>query len=147
MVLDVGFGDHQVATIAAEVEARTIGAAVRAPALAPGRHPDATPFYGLDQLKKFPTDRSVLVYWDSGSLAPPPGNITPTASAEYHAACDGKTKDEIEADTLCADSHEDPRRAPGTIEQKDALFRPKGRVVDSCDGEPCTAAHRETLDY
>ena len=147
VILDVGFGDHQVATVAAEMEARTIGAAVRGPALADGRHPDAKPFYGLDILTKFPTDRSMLVYWDSGSLAPPPGNITPTASPEFQAACGGKTEDEIGHDTKCADPHEDPRRAPDSIEQKNAFFKPNGKFIDACDAKPCTAEHRKNLDY
>ncbi|MFN8052540.1 MAG: hypothetical protein U0Q22_13930, partial [Acidimicrobiales bacterium] len=147
VVLDVGFGDHQVSTYAAEMEARTIGAAVRGPALAPGRHPDAKPFYGLQTLTKFPTDRSMLVYWDSGSLPPPPGNITPAASPAFAAACAGKTKDQIEKDAKCADPHEDPRRATGSIAEKDAFFRPDGKFVDACDGAPCTAKHRADLDY
>lgn len=147
VILDVGFGDHQVATVAAEMEARTIGAAVRGPALADGRHPDEKPFFGLDVLTDFPTDRSVLVYWDSGTLAPPPGNITPAASEEFVAECSALSEDELERDAECADSHEDPRRAPDSIEQKDLFFRPDGRIEDTCDGEPCVATHRKLLDY
>src|SRR3712207_9292409 len=36
-LLQVGFGDHQVADVTTEVEARTIGAAVHRPGLTPGR--------------------------------------------------------------------------------------------------------------
>jgi hypothetical protein len=147
VVLHVGFGDHQVTTWSAEMEARTIGAVVRAPALADGRHPDEHPFFGLKLQKKFPTTKSTLVYFDSGSLAPPSTNITPVASPQYHAACDGKSEDEIDRDAKCADAHEDPRRAPASIAQKDAFFRPDGKVTDTCKGKPCTAEHRENLDY
>ena len=47
VLMHVAFGDHQVANVTAEVEARTIGASVRRPALAPGRHTDVDPYYGM----------------------------------------------------------------------------------------------------
>lgn len=147
VVLDVAFGDHQVAQVSAEIMARTIGAAVRGPALAEGRHPDAEPFFGLDVITDFPTDRSVLIYWDSGTLAPPPANITPRESDAWSSECSALTEDEWKADRQCADSHEDPRRAPGSIEQKNRFFRPDGRIIDPCDGEPCVAVNRRSLDY
>ncbi|MEZ5320993.1 MAG: hypothetical protein R2698_02720 [Microthrixaceae bacterium] len=147
VVLDVGFGDHQVSTIAAEVEARTIGAAVRFPALAAGRSPERHPFYGLDRLTRFPTRRSVLIYWDSGTLPPPLDDITPAESPAYEATCTGMTEDELDRSRPCADSHEDPRRAPGSIRQKDEFFRPNGRIIDPCEAKPCTAVHRAELDY
>ena len=40
VLLHVAFGDHQVANVSAEVEARTIGARIHQPAMAPGRHHD-----------------------------------------------------------------------------------------------------------
>ena len=43
VLLHPAFGDHQVANLAAEVEARTIGASVYEPALDPGRHWQAQP--------------------------------------------------------------------------------------------------------
>lgn len=147
VVLDVAFGDHQVANVTSEMEARTIGAAIRQPALAPGRDPDAKPFYGLTAPKSYPTSKSLLVYWDSGTLPPPEANITPAQSEAYTSSCGSLTEDEIDASTLCADPHEDPRRAPGSIRQKDALFRPDGKAIDPCDGKPCTAALADTLDY
>ena len=147
VILDVAFGDHQVATVAAEMEARTIGAVVRGPALAARRHPDAEPFYGLDVTTEFPTAKSVLVYWDSGSLPPPPQNITPAASPAFVAECSALSKDELERDRPCADSHEDPRRAAGSIEEKGVFFRPAGKFVDTCSGAPCEAIHRKLLDY
>lgn len=147
VILDVAFGDHQVSTWAAEMEARTIGAGVRSPALADGREPAEQPFYGLDEIDEFPTDRSVLIYWDSGTLAPPLTDITPTESDEFATTCDALTADEQDNDAKCADSHEDPRRAPDSIEQKDSFFRPDSKIVDTCDGEPCTAPNRFSLDY
>ena len=46
VLLQVALGDHQVANVAAEVEARTIGARLRTPAVDAGRSFDKQPFYG-----------------------------------------------------------------------------------------------------
>ncbi len=147
VLLHVGFGDHQVSSYSAEFLARTIDAKLRWPALASGRHPDARPYFGLDTVEGDGGSESMLVYFDSGTLAPPAGNITPAASPEFVATCSALNKEQLESNVQCADSHEDPRRAPQAIAQKGAFFRPDGTAVDPCDGEPCVAPNRFTLDY
>ena len=47
VLLQLAYGDHQVSNLAAETEARTIGAQVETPALDPGRHWDVNPFLGI----------------------------------------------------------------------------------------------------
>ncbi|MFM2183222.1 MAG: hypothetical protein RJB61_1516, partial [Actinomycetota bacterium] len=50
-VLLIGaFGDHQVANVATDLLARTIGARVHAPSLLPGRATAVEPFWGLDTI-------------------------------------------------------------------------------------------------
>jgi len=147
VILDVAFGDHQVAQVAAEVEARTIGARLRTPALADGRHPDAKPFFGLEPIEKYPFDGSALIYWDAGTLPPPETNTTPQTGAAWDQACGALSEDQADNDAKCADSHEDPRRQPGSIRQKDSFFRPDGKIIDACDGKPCVATPRFQLDY
>jgi len=144
VLLHAAFGDHQVANVAAEVEARTIGAELRTPALAPGRSTDTRPFFGLDPIESYPHAGSALIYFDSGTLAAPAGNITPASSAEYHASCDVVA--DPETSVPCHDPHEDPRRATASISQKDAFFGPSGALTDTCDGKPCTAVPRFRLD-
>jgi hypothetical protein len=78
VLLHEAFGDHQVANIATEVEARTIGAALRVPALAPGRHSDVDPYWGLPTIGTYPYTGSAFVVWDSGNPAPPTAPIPPT---------------------------------------------------------------------
>ncbi len=69
MLLQAALGDHQVANVAAEVEARTTGASVYTPALEPGRHWDVDPFLGIPQVTSFPyTGGSMLVYYDGGPV-------------------------------------------------------------------------------
>src|SRR5690606_41664140 len=89
-------------------------------------------------------ERSALVEVCSGTLPPPTGNITPRMSDQYRAECpDGDDTDDV----ACKDPHEDPRRQPEVIRQKDEFFRPDGVIVSACDQEPCLATPRDELDY
>ncbi|WP_367130309.1 hypothetical protein [Saccharothrix sp. HUAS TT1] len=119
VLMHIAFGDHQVANVAADVEARTIGARLAAPALAPGRSPDRVPHWGVDPVR-LPHAGSAMVVWDSGTPAPPTTNTPPT-EPEY-----GR------------DPHADPRSSVDARRQK-AVFLRTGVVVDVCGGEPCTA--------
>jgi hypothetical protein len=47
VLMQSAVGDHQVANVAADVEARTIGAKIRASPVDPGRSHDAEPFYAI----------------------------------------------------------------------------------------------------
>ncbi len=110
-------GDHQVANIATEVQARTIGAAVRQPAVAPGRSLDVTPFWDLPAVGPQPYAGSVLVMVDSGSPLPPATNLPPREGV---------------------DPHGHPRNSP-VIRSMIARFLDTGTFVDTCGGAPCTA--------
>jgi hypothetical protein len=126
VMLHVGLGDHQVAQVSAEVEARTIGAAAHFPYAEPGRDLDrGNPVYGVPPIESYPFDGSALIMWDIGpprmigtrrvGTPPPPNeNIPPSRDAQ--------------------DPHEYPRRQPAAREQKSAFFAPGGRVVDVCPG-------------
>lgn len=117
VLLEEAFGDQQVANIATETEARTIGADVHEPALAPGRSPDVQPFYGI---RPIPTDAyqgSALFVWDSGTPPPPLTNTPPTAGM---------------------DPHEVPRSQP-SVQEQDAIFLLFGIVTNPCGNGPCKA--------
>jgi hypothetical protein len=123
VLLHVAFGDHQVAPVTAEVEARTIGARVlRKPMFDPGHHPDVDPFFGLDAFDAFPGTGSALVVWDSGTPAPPTANVPPRPEWGY-----GR------------DPHADPRNEPRARLQKSEFLKVGGAVVDTCEGGPCYA--------
>lgn len=130
VLLHVAFGDHQVANVSAEVEARTIGARIHQPALAPGRHhdeqlpgdPTNKAYFGIEPLPAGPWNGSALVMWDSGTPTPPTAVIPPRPAAGY-----GK------------DPHETPRRDAKAQLQKSEFMKTGGAVIDVCNGQPCTA--------
>jgi len=127
ILLHVAFGDHQVANVSAEVEARSLGARIHQPALAPGRHhdeqlpddPDNEAYFGIEPLPDGPFDGSAIVIWDSGTPTPPTGVIPPRPPA------------------FGQDPHETPRCMPAARLQKSLFLAPDGVVVDTCGGAPC----------
>lgn len=106
------------------MEARTIGARTIHSALAPGRHWTRDPFFGLPDFEDGAWDGSALVYFDSGNLVPPNGNLPPAHEGD--------------------DPHGHPRNdAPGGVQM--ALFWDTGTIVDTRaapSGGPATAARR-----
>ena len=117
VLLHIAFADHQVSIHAAEVQARTMEATIRCPALRDERIPDVEPHWGLECAEGDP-DGSVLVYWDSGTPMVPTVNLPPTAGR---------------------DPHEDPRADPEARVQKAEFLAPDGAFVEVCGTEPCTA--------
>lgn len=129
ILLHVAFGDHQVANVSAEVEARSMGALIHQPALAPGRHhdeqipddPTNKAYFGIDPLPAGPYDGSAMIVWDSGTPTPPTALIPPRPPA------------------YGVDPHETPRRDPKAQLQKSEFMKTGGAVIDTCGGAPCTA--------
>jgi hypothetical protein len=116
VMLYEAFGDHQVANVATEVMARTIGAELRVPPLAPGRSPDVRPFWGIDTTRRLPDSHgSYLVVWDFGTPAPPLENVPNRAGTDPH----GQGRDQLDVLTLAT------------------TFLEQGRLVDTCGGGPC----------
>ena len=82
VMLQVAWSDHQVANVAAEVEARTIGAPIMTPGLPEGLHWEKDPYF--TDTAKYPYKGSSLVYWDSGNATPPNGNVPPEHGTDPH---------------------------------------------------------------
>jgi hypothetical protein len=118
ILLHVAFGDHQVANVSTEIEARTIGASIHQPALAPGRHSDVDPYFLIPTIPSYPFDGSALIIWDSGAATPPITNTAPNVGS---------------------DPHEHPRRTAAARVQKSEFLKAGGAVVDVCSGLPCLA--------
>jgi hypothetical protein len=68
VLLHPAVGDHQVANLTAEIQARTIGASVMQPSLDPGRHWQSNPFFQIPSIGSYPFGGSALVYWDGGPV-------------------------------------------------------------------------------
>lgn len=146
ILMNVAFGDHQVANVTADTIARTLKVPMYMPALPQGADdvPPSDRFWNISRLRKFPAEGSALFYFYSGTLAPPNGNIPPTEGALFEQTCQGEA---AETSPKCLDPHEDPRRAPELWELKDNFFQADSIIVDACDDVPCEATPAKDLDY
>jgi hypothetical protein len=126
VLLHEAFGDHQVANVATEVEARVIGARLRTPALDPGRSRDRRPFFRIPRIRSLPWGGNALVVYDIGpprgdlgTPPPPAGNTPPESGVDPHA----RTAVELAA-----------------AAQFSEFLKLDGAFVDTCGGRPCYAA-------
>jgi hypothetical protein len=121
VLLIMAFGDHQVANITTETEARTIGAHVWEPALGAGKSPDVDPQWGIPAVPSVPFSGSVLVIWDFGNPHPPIENVPPR-----------------EPD-FGEDPHGKGRNEPRVLQQVSEFLRTRGTFIDVCGG-PCVSS-------
>jgi hypothetical protein len=137
LLYQVAFGDHQVAPFTVEIAARSNGAHIYTPVLAPGKVvPEVDPYYGIPAIPSYPFDGSAVVIWDSGNPAPPIGNVPPPEILP--------SDPEWATLTPCAqnwdsDPHECPRRQPEARLQKSEFLKNDGAVIDACAGMACQA--------
>ncbi len=120
VLLQMAYGDHQVANVTTFTEARTLGAAVHRPALpASLARAAGHPFEGLASLPDHGSyrGRAALYEWyDTFVKEPPTGDVPPAAGPDPH-------------DTI-------PRSLPSAQRQL-VEFLETGNVPDVCGNSPC----------
>lgn len=116
VLLIEAFGDHQVANIGTETEARTIGAFVHRPALASGRSPVKEDVWNVPAVPSSPFGGSVLELWDFGTPAPPVQSLPNRAGDDPHGAA---------------------RNVPAVRAQVSQFLDVGGAFVNVCGASPC----------
>jgi hypothetical protein len=131
VLLQAGWGDHQVANITAFTEARTMGAAGMTPPLVPARYgPYQDPFWGIPAPAAFPYAGSAITLFDTG-----PADYTRAVPAADGGGTHTGTNPPPVADVpnrSGEDPHEAPRRSHCGQLQKDAFLSVNGLVTDPC---------------
>ena len=114
VMMMVGYADHQVSPMSAEIEARTMGAKVlKRDMIRPWRAWTINPFVGLEEVQNKNDDASVLTVWDGGSRPVPDTNTTIDRSVED-------------------DPHEWIRNTPWARAMKAAFLSIDSEIVDTC---------------
>ncbi len=116
VLLHEAFGDHQVANVTTEIEARTMGASIHQPTIVPLRHSDLNPYWGIAAIPSYPFFGSAMIVWDSGAATPPVENLPPTMGSDPHGA---------------------PRNSLIGRNQKSDFLQVGGFVTDVCSAAPC----------
>ena len=151
ILMQEAFGDHQVANVTAEAQARTLGLSVRGPVVSPGRSTDVKPFWDIPVMGALPFNGSGITLWDSGPTritgsvegqdeklfgtdAPPTDNTAPLSGS------DGEVKDGVYK-PLVRGNGDDPHGEPGAsvpARLQLGAFLNTGTVIETCDaGKPC----------
>jgi hypothetical protein len=117
VLIHMAFGDHQVANVGTEIEARTIGAHIHQPAINAGRDTSVVPYDFIPAIPSYPYNGSAMIVWDSGAATPPDTNTAPNVGS---------------------DPHSDPRNSAVARQQKSDFLQIGGSVTDVCSGAPCT---------
>lgn len=160
VLLHPAFGDHQVTSWSAEVEARSMEASVHCPSTVVGskpqrgekitssphpfvgndpldndyRHPDDEPYFGMPCIS-YPFVGNALIPWDSGPQFDDQGEVRPSG---YAPPPIDNTPPRPELG-YGADPHSDPRNEISARNQKGAWLQSGGLLIDVCNGEPCSA--------
>lgn len=142
VTMEMSFGDHQVANIATEVQARTMGLKVRKPYLDATRDTNGSiSGWGLSTLGAMPLDDNALIVWDigpyrtptdasacrdrssdtwCGTPSPPAGNVPNRVGTDPH---------DLNIETMASLRH-----------QIAEYIKPNGKLVEVCGGLPCYGA-------
>lgn len=140
VLVNVAFGDPVVPTVTAWQLARTAAIPVRQPVVSADRAFGADRLFGLNLADEFPVTSDAMFVWDSGVLAPPPGNLNPTEFPQWKRVCDvaqqAPTSGDVAVTAECADPHEVPRNQPAYWQQR-RIFFDGGTIIDACSGDPC----------
>ena len=121
VLLNPAFGDHQVTTWQADVEARTIGARIHTPVVYDGRWPGVDVGWGIEPIPSYPYTGSAIVYWDSGPTRPNPGEPTETIGTDPPPITNTPNRSG-------EDPHGDPRVDPEEMQMVSDLLRPTHRA-------------------
>jgi hypothetical protein len=144
VMLVMAWGDHEVANVATEVEARTIGAPLRAPTLDSSRLAPGVidPFYGheiLGDLSGPAADGNAFFVWDTGpKRTDPPGNppgngIWGTDPAPLANLAPDSSFGQNPHDTVVEESNLARKQIADFINTN-------GKVTNPCGANPCYAA-------
>ena len=132
VLLDVAFGDHQVSTWQADVEARTIGAAAHAPILDPGRWPGVDQLWGIPRIGSYPFGGSAIFYWDIGPIRPDPNNPLNIIGTDPPPLTNTPN-------LSGQNPHVAPRAALAEQQLVSGFLQPNGVIVNTCGTGPCYA--------
>ncbi len=138
VLIEMSYGDHQVANVATEAEARTIGAPLRQPALDANRLPPGfeQPFFGLPTLGDLggeAANGSGMFVWDIGPKRDEGGTIFGTDPPPITNTAPN--------DSFGVDPHDTVIEESPLIRAQIANFiKPDGKITDPCSSHPCYAA-------
>jgi len=132
VLIEMSYGDHQVANVATQVEARTIGASLRRPMVdGGGRNPDVTQGYAIPTLGALPRDGNAIFVWDIGPLRSE-GSLE--LGTPFSPIANTPPRLGVDPHDLVIES------SPAIRSQIGTYIKKGGKITDPCGSAPCYAA-------
>ncbi|HYP48616.1 MAG TPA: hypothetical protein VEQ61_08275 [Thermoleophilaceae bacterium] len=141
VLMVLSFGDHQVANVQTEVEARTLRLRLREPATDPGRHTDVEPYFAIKRIRRLPYFGNALVVWDIGPRRP--AGCVDDDPAPGQTECMGTPAPPITntPPRLGVDPHDLVIESEARMRRQIAEFiKLDGKLIEVCGDDPCHAA-------
>ncbi|MCX6394074.1 MAG: hypothetical protein NTY57_04380 [Solirubrobacterales bacterium] len=139
VLMEMSFGDHQVANVATLVEARTLGLKVRQPYLEANRdtYGAAAP-WGLSTLGAMPLSDNALIVWDIGPMRYPVDPVPCRVRSEQTFCGTPSPPSDNEPNRLGGDPHDQNIRTMATLRQQIGDYiKPNGQLREACGILPC----------
>ena len=142
VMMAMSYGDHQVANVSTEVQARTMGLKLRTPYLYPGRDVNGSIYgWGLPTLGALPADENALIAWDIGPFRTPP-NATALAACRRGSSATTCGTDSPPATNLPprrgTDPHDFNIESMASLRRQIAEYiKPNGTLIEVCGASPC----------
>jgi hypothetical protein len=143
VLIDMSYGDHQVANASTEVEARTIGLSLHQPAVDSNRLPAGfdQPLFGIPTLGAIPgpaADGNGMFVWDIGPKRDDPSSSDPADVLGTDPPPIGNTAPD---DSFGVDPHDTVIEQSPLVRAQIANFiKPGGALTNPCGASPCYAA-------
>ena len=141
VVMEMSYGDHQVANIATEVQARTMGLKVRRPYMDLTRDTTGTIHaWGLQTLGAMPLDDNALISWDIGPYRTPDAPNCKDNSNDTWCGTPAPPFENL-PNRVGTDPHDLNIETMATLRHQIAEFiKPGGKLIDVCGATPCYGA-------
>ena len=141
VLMEMSFGDHQVANIATMVQARTLGLKTRQPFLDAGRDTNQSiSTWGLNTLGSMPLDDNALISWDIGPYRSPDASNCKIRSSDTFCGTPAPPLGDT-PNRVGSDPHDHNINTMATLRHQIAEYiKPGGHLVEVCGSAPCYGA-------
>ncbi len=138
VVMEMSYGDHQVANVTTEVQARTMGLKLRTPYLDTGRDVNGSVYgWGLSTLGALPLNENALIAWDIGPYRDKDNPNCDTSTGGTKCGVPSPPADNL-PNRIGTDPHDLNIDSSAALRHQIAEYiKPGGTLINVCGAKAC----------